>query len=278
MLRRTLPQLEGTIALPGLRADVLVERDALGVPHIRAQSLEDLLTAQGYVVAQDRLWQMDLLRRAAAGELSEIFGEVAFDHDVESRTLGFAQAADAALAAMPPDRRAMLEAYARGVNLYLEQRSGRLPAEFLLLRYTPRPWAARDTLLIAANLYKELTGFWKEQMLRADVSQAVGPQRADDLYAATADSPWDHVLAGATPETPKPHRGGGRSPQRCLRLPLRRVPNPNCPRRPPPRPYPRIARCLFSMMASAGPAGATIGWLMGGGRTPGARYWPTIHI
>jgi len=203
MLRRSLPQLEGTVALPGLRAEVRVERDAMGVPHIRAQSLEDLLTAQGYVVAQDRLWQMDLLRRAAAGELSEIFGAVAYDHDVESRTLGFAQAADAAIAAMPPERRAMLEAYARGVNLYIEQRSGRLPAEFLMLRYKPRPWAARDTLLIAANLYKELTGFWNEQILRAEVSQAVGPEMANDLYAATADSRWDHPLVGLAPQPAK---------------------------------------------------------------------------
>src|SRR5271170_6686203 len=184
MLHRALPQLDGALALPGLHAPVDVERDALGVPHIRAHSLDDLLLAQGYVVAQDRLWQMDLLRRAAAGELSEIFGDVAFQHDVESRTLGFAQAADAAVAAMPPERRAMLEAYARGVNLYIEQRRGRLPAEFLVLRYQPRPWAARDTLLIAANLYKELTGFWTEQILRAEVSQAVGPERANDLYAA----------------------------------------------------------------------------------------------
>jgi len=216
MIRRTLPQLEGAIALRGLRAEVQVERDALGVPHIRAQSLDDLLTAQGFVVAQDRLWQMDLLRRAAAGELSEIFGPAAIDHDVESRTLGFVQAADAAVAAMPPDRRAMLEAYARGVNLYIQQCDGRLPVEFLALRYKPRPWLPRDTLLIAANLYKELTGFWKEQMLRQEVSQTVGPERADDLYAATADSRWDHFLVGATPQpapAPKWRRKSSALPQ-----------------------------------------------------------------
>ncbi|HKM89434.1 MAG TPA: penicillin acylase family protein [Candidatus Acidoferrales bacterium] len=217
-IRRTLPQLDGSAVLPGLRAEVQVQRDALGVPHIRAQSLEDLLTAQGYVVAQDRLWQMDLLRRVAAGELSEIFGEVAYDHDVESRTLGFAQAADAAVAAMPPDRRAMLDAYARGVNLYIEQRGGRLPVEFLLLRYKPRPWAARDTLLIAANLYKELTGFWNEQMLRAEVSQVVGPELANDLYAATADSRWDHPLVGLAPE---PVKGTPARPAKPARRPAK---------------------------------------------------------
>ena len=199
-LRRALPQLDGSLMLPGLHARVDVERDAMGVPHIRAQSLEDLLVAQGYVVAQDRLWQMDLLRRAAAGQLADIFGEIAVDHDLESRTLGFAQAADATLAAMPPDRRAMLEAYACGVNAYINEHAGRLPPEFMVLRYQPQPWAARDTLLIAANLYKELTGFWKDEILRAEVSKAVGPQLANDLYAGTADSQWDRPLVGTGPQ------------------------------------------------------------------------------
>ncbi len=214
-LRRSLPQFDGTIYVPGLHAPVEVDRDALGVPHIRAQSLDDLLVAQGYVVAQDRLWQMDLLRRAAAGELSEIFGAVAVDHDVESRTLGFTQAADAALAAMPPDRRGMLEAYARGVNAYIDQRADRLPAEFIVLRYKPRPWAARDTLLIAANLYKELTGFWKDQILRAEVSQAVGPELASDLYAATTDSRWDHPLVGVGPSPTSPSHSAPGAPGRA---------------------------------------------------------------
>ena len=202
MLHRSLPQTEGAVRLPGLKAEVTVDRDAMGVPHIRAQSLEDLLLAQGYVVAQDRLWQMDLLRRAASGDLAEIVGEAAVEHDTESRTLGYTAAADAALAAMPTEQRAMLEAYARGVNAYIEQHLNALPPEFLLLRYQPRPWSARDTLLIAANLYKELTGFWKEQIHRTEVSKIVGPELANDLYAATAESEWDHPLAGIEPAAP----------------------------------------------------------------------------
>jgi len=207
-LHRALPQLDGAITLPGLHARVDVERDAFGIPHIRAQSLEDLLVAQGYVMAQDRLWQMDLLRRAAAGQLAEIFGDVALNHDVESRTLGFTQAADATLAAMPADRRGMLEAYARGVNAFIDEHRGRLPPEFVVLRYEPRPWAARDTLLIAANLYKELTGFWKDEILRAQVAQTVGPELANDLYAATADSGWDHPLVGMEPQPARPSSAG----------------------------------------------------------------------
>jgi penicillin amidase len=199
MVHRTLPQLDGSIVLPGLHAEVSVERDSWGVPHIRAQSEEDLLVAQGYIVAQDRLWQMDLLRRLAGGELSEIFGPVAVESDRENRVLGFRQAAEAAVAAMAPERRAALEAYARGVNQYIEQRRGKLPAEFLLLRYEPRPWTPVDTLLIAANLYKELTGFWRDQIRRAQVSELMGPELARDLYADTAESTWDRVLVGAAP-------------------------------------------------------------------------------
>jgi penicillin amidase len=203
MLHRTLPQLDGMISLPGLHAEVTVDRDRWGVPHIRAQSLDDLLLAQGFVLAQDRLWQMDVLRRAAAGELSEIFGSPTVEYDRESRVLGFRQAAEATIAAMPADRRALLEAYARGVNLYIEQRRGRLPAEFLVLRYEPRPWTPVDTLLIGANLYKELTGFWRDQLRRAQVSELVGPELARDLYADTADSVWDHPLVGAASQPAK---------------------------------------------------------------------------
>ncbi|HUJ40255.1 MAG TPA: penicillin acylase family protein [Candidatus Acidoferrales bacterium] len=220
--RRALPQLDGAISIPGLHAPVTVERDALGVPHIRAQSLDDLLVAQGYVVAQDRLWQMDLLRRAAAGDLAEIFGAAAVPHDIQSRTIGFSRAADSALAAMAPGHRAILEAYARGVNAYIAQHSDRLPPEFLALRYQPRPWTPRDTLLIAANLYRELTGFWEDQILRARVSRKVGPDLANDLYAATADSPWDHPLVGLAPAT-APQRNSASSP-RSLAIPSAPLP------------------------------------------------------
>jgi len=272
MLHRALPQLDGTIALPGLHAAVEVERDSWGVPHIRAQSLDDLLLAQGYVTAQDRLWQMDLLRRAAAGDLSEIFGEAALDHDVENRTLGFTPAADAALAAMPADRRAMLESYARGVNAYIQARSGRLPAEFVVLRYEPRPWLARDTLLIAANLYKELTGFWKDEIVRGEVTRAVGPELANDLYAATADSRWDHPLVGLAPAASLAPRaasrgGDGAGAQRALtgrslaaRLPVA-----------PPSPWPAGTDSLPSFDEGIRAAGGSNNWVVSGSRTRSGR-------
>src|SRR5262249_54300996 len=152
----SLPQVEGTVHVPGLGAPVQVLRDAQGMPHIRAHSMEDVCFAQGYVTAQDRLWQMDMSRRFAAGELAEILGESVVRLDREQRTLGLAQAAERGAAALRPEERALMEAYARGVNAFLESHRDRLPIEFRLLRYQPKAWAVKDTFLIGANMVKAL--------------------------------------------------------------------------------------------------------------------------
>ncbi|HEY4579671.1 MAG TPA: penicillin acylase family protein, partial [Candidatus Acidoferrales bacterium] len=192
---RALPELDGTASLPELKQEATVDRDGWGVPRIRASSLEDLLTAQGYVVAQDRLWQMDLLRRAAAGELSEIFGAVTLGLDRENRILGLKQAADAGVARMDPQRRALLEAYARGVNRYITERRGRLPWEFVALRYEPRPWTPSDSLLVGAYMFSILTTTWEWELSRAKTTARLGPDRARELF--TVDSPGDHIIVGA---------------------------------------------------------------------------------
>jgi penicillin amidase len=195
MIWRPLPTLDGTIAVPGIAQAVTIDRDGWGVPWIRAASLEDLMFAQGYVVAQDRLWQMDLLRRAAGGGLSEIFGPVALDVDRENRTLGLREAADAAADRMDPEARTILEAYARGVNRYMDERRGRLPIEFTVLRYKPRHWTPADTFLISAYMWKTLTMTWKAKLNRARLSAMLGPDRAKDVF--TVDSPLDHFIVGA---------------------------------------------------------------------------------
>src|SRR5438445_13397548 len=105
---RPLPQLQGTIRLPGLQNNVLVERDNWGIPHIRASSVEDMVEAQGYVMAQDRLWQMDLLRRVGRGQLSEILGPATVDVDKQFRALGFSRPAERDIPLMDPSRRAVL--------------------------------------------------------------------------------------------------------------------------------------------------------------------------
>lgn len=195
VVHRGLPQVDGTIALRGLQAEVTVTRDSLGVPHIKAQNETDLAFAQGYVTAQDRLWQMDVLRRAAAGELSEIFGPATIAIDQRFRVLGFRQAAERDAQTAEPAFRAAGEAYARGVNEFIEQHQNSLPMEFSILSYRPRPWQPSDTLLIVGYMYETLTSSWRWDLSRARIAPKLGPERAAYFYDAS--SPYDHPIIGA---------------------------------------------------------------------------------
>src|SRR5579859_3869464 len=194
---RSLPQLDGTIQVPGLEARVEVRRDARGVPHVRAQSLEDLLFAQGYVTAQDRLWQMDLSRRLAFGELSEIFGEQVLHLDIENRTLGFRQVAERAVQELDPDSQKLLAAYSRGVNAFISTHGDRLPVEFLLLRYKPRPWEVMDSFGVALNMAKALNTTWPDELMRERIRAKVGLDLYIDLFPDR--SPLDHPVAEMVP-------------------------------------------------------------------------------
>jgi penicillin amidase len=196
---RPLPQLDGPISLLGLQKEVTVERDNWGVPHIRASSLADAVEAQGYVMAQDRLWQLDLMRRASRGQLSEIVGPLALKSDKQFRTFGFSRAADRDFAAMDKDSRALMEAYARGVNVFIEQHQNSLPLEFTLLKYKPQPWQPTDSLVIAGYMYQTLTDTWERELDRAKVEARVDADRSKDLFAA--DAPMDHFVIG-DPDVP----------------------------------------------------------------------------
>ncbi len=207
-VHETLPQLDGEASLPELKQEVTVERDIWGVPRIKAGSLEDLVTAQGYVVAQDRLWQMDILRRAAAGDLAEVYGAAAIETDVENRTLGLRVAAEKCAAELDADTRAILQAYARGVNRYIDERKDRLPVEFQVLKYKPRPWTAADSLLVGAYMFKVLTSPWEWELKRARVTEKLGPEMARELYVS--DSPLDHPLVGG--DSLEPPAPAGRKP------------------------------------------------------------------
>jgi penicillin amidase len=194
-----LAQLQGAIKVPGLAAPVEVLRDARGVPHLRAQALEDLLFAQGFVTAQDRLWQMDLSRRLARGELSEIFGERTLKFDVENRTLGLGQVAERAATELDAESQRLLAAYTRGVNAFLSQQEGRLPIEFLILRYTPRPWREADSLCVALNMAKTLSTSWPDELMRERVRARVAGELYADLFPER--SALDHPVA--EPLTPR---------------------------------------------------------------------------
>jgi penicillin amidase len=192
-LHAALPQLDGTVRLQGLGAPVQVLRDARGVPHLRAQSIDDAYFAQGYVTAQDRLWQMDLSRRLANGDLSEIFGARTLERDIENRKLGFAVVAERGDADLPPDFQHLMSAYARGVNAFIATHLDQLPIEFTVLRYEPRPWREADSLSVALNMAKMLSTSWQGDLLRERVRAKLSPELYTDLFPE--GSPLEHPVA-----------------------------------------------------------------------------------
>jgi penicillin amidase len=183
MVRSALPQLDGRLQVKGLSAAVKVTRDSHGMPAIEAATLEDLFVAQGYVTAQDRLWQMDVMRRVGAGELSEILGEDTLKIDREHRILGLRAAARKSLQMASPRDRSYFDAYARGVNAFIETHGSGLPIEFRILNYRPKPWQAEDSIVIANQMVKDLNYFTFGDMLaREKILAKLGPELTADLY------------------------------------------------------------------------------------------------
>jgi len=181
--RAALPRIDGTLRIKGLSASVQVTRDGHGVPAIEAATLEDLFFAQGYVTAQDRLWQMDVSRRFDAGELSEILGEGTLRIDREQRILGLRAAAQKSLALASPRDRSYFDAYARGVNAFIETHGSRLPLEFRILNYRPKPWLPEDSVVIANGMVKELNYYTLgDELARERILAKLGPELTADLY------------------------------------------------------------------------------------------------
>ncbi|HEV2493809.1 MAG TPA: penicillin acylase family protein [Terriglobia bacterium] len=192
-IRACLPQLDGALAVAGLENQVGVRRDARGVPHLKASSLDDLMFAEGYVTAQDRLWQMDLSRRLARGELSEIFGKRTLALDTENRKLGFPEVAEHGIQELDPDSRQVLAAYARGVNAFISTHLDRLPIEFVLLHYRPRPWREADSIGVALNMAKSLNTSWRTDLMRERLKSKLTPELYADLFPDR--DPLDHPVA-----------------------------------------------------------------------------------
>ncbi|HLQ10992.1 MAG TPA: penicillin acylase family protein, partial [Ktedonobacteraceae bacterium] len=183
VMRRPLPRYKGEVHLPGLHEAVEVITDRYGVPHIYAQNEDDLFYGQGYVHAQERLWQMELNRRIGSGRLCEVFGEIALEADRFTRRLGMHRAAAAALDHLPAHSRRILDAYARGVNAYIEQNQHNLPVEFTILRYRPGPWLITDTIQWSKMMGWNLGGNWETEVVRARLVAKLGAERAARLEA-----------------------------------------------------------------------------------------------
>jgi penicillin amidase len=202
LVRRTLPADDERRRLPGLEAPVTIDYDSLGVPVIRAANDRDLDFAQGYAHARDRRFQMELIRRNAAGRLAEVFGPRALPLDREKRRLGYAAVVDSAARLMAPDLRAHLEAYARGVNAWDANHPA--PPEFLVLAIPREPWRVQDCLLSLASMFDDLQ-FAGESETMMEVMDASLPRSLVDFLTPEStplDVTFDGLAAPAAPATP----------------------------------------------------------------------------
>ena len=180
-VRRPWPQVNGTVDVAGLTAGVDVITDEWGVPHIYAENEHDLFFAQGYIHAGDRLWQMEFNRRIASGTLSAAVGESTLETDHFLRTIGLRRAAERDWAHVDDDARAILEAYAAGVNAYIETHRDRLPLEFTILGVEPAPWTPVDTLAWGKVMSFDLGGNYEFELLRAQIVASLGIEAAYQL-------------------------------------------------------------------------------------------------
>lgn len=187
-VRRPWPQTTGTLAVAGLSAPVEVIRDEWGVPHLDAANEHDLFFAQGYVHAQDRLWQMEFNRHVAGGALAELFGRPVLAADKGMRAFGLRRAAERDLALLSPPTRAILEAYAQGVNAYVASHRGRLPLEFTILGVAPRPWTPVDSILWSKMIAVSLGQNRAQEEMRARLAARVGTDAARQLMSPYPDS------------------------------------------------------------------------------------------
>ena len=229
LIYRPLPRISGTVRAKGLRGKVEVIRDRWGIPHIYAENEEDLFFAQGYVHAQDRLWQMEVHRRLASGTLAEIAGGMALEVDRFARIIGFRRAAQADVALLDEQTRRYLEAYSQGVNTFIETHRSRLPLEFTLLWHKPAPWSPLDTAAFAKFMGWVLSCNWESELLRAGLIEMLGPIRAAELEPAyPEDNPvivptrvsCQDAATEASTHPSRPGRGWGRvDPHKRTRFP-----------------------------------------------------------
>ncbi len=181
MSKRSLPSTSGTIKLPGPRASIKVIRDNKGIPHISASNDYDMYFAQGFIHAQDRLWQMELNRRVARGTLAEVFGEIALDTDRISRIIGFARLGEEDFNRMNKEDKEIVQAYVDGINAYLSSDLFKLPIEFKLVKHKPMKWVPIDVLAFARVMVWQLSHAWYGELVRAKLRSIVGESLTSEL-------------------------------------------------------------------------------------------------
>jgi len=195
---RPHPVIDADMRLLGMHQRGEIVRDRYGVPHIFARNAHDLFFMQGYVLAQDRLFQMDLYRRAAHGRLSEVLGEPTLAADKLTRTLSLTRAAERDLALLSAEGRAAADAFAEGVNKFLEQHGESLPLEFVILGYRPYLWSALDSIaIVKLQAYDQSVNFQSE-LVRMSVAQRLGPAQIPVLFpepvgTAGIEAAWGRI-------------------------------------------------------------------------------------
>jgi penicillin amidase len=188
LVRASFPQVDGDIGAAGISSPIEVLRDDLGIPTIYADNLEDLFFAQGFVHAQDRFWEMDVRRHITAGRLSEMFGESQIPTDTFLRTLGWQRIAEQEVSLLSDRSRRILDAYARGVNAYLDDKSGAdLSLEYAVLAlqnpdYLPEPWEPADSVAWLKALAWDLRGNMTDEVYRAVMSASMGVEATEELF------------------------------------------------------------------------------------------------
>ncbi|MEH1786213.1 penicillin acylase family protein [Nostoc sp.] len=187
-VRQSFPQESGTIQLPELKAEVSVQRDKWGIPHIYAANSHDLFMAQGYIHAQDRFWQMDFWRHIGSGRLSEMFGSSQVDTDKYLRTMGWARVAQQEIQEINAEMKAYLEAYADGVNAYLTEHQGSaLSLEYTVLKflnpgYKPEPWQILHSLTWGKVMAYDLGRNFESEIERAILLKTLTHTQVEELF------------------------------------------------------------------------------------------------
>ncbi|MCU0643570.1 MAG: penicillin acylase family protein [bacterium] len=179
--RESLAQTNGTIVVQGLNSSVQVYRDSYGVPHLFAKTEDDLFFAMGFVVSQDRLWQMDINRRAATGTLSEIFGAPTLAYDKLIRTIGLPEIANQLIENLSPESKRIITAYTAGVNAFLDIHKKHLPTEFIVMKYEPQPWDISHSLAFQRLIAWGLEMAWRVDPVFGELNGRVGNQKMSEL-------------------------------------------------------------------------------------------------
>ena len=193
---RALPQTSGTVAIPGLDGTATVRRDLNGIAQISATTPHDLFLAQGYVHAQERMWQMEVWRHISSGRLAELFGPGSIDDDKFIRTLGWRVAAERDMASLAPETRAVLDAYADGVNAWLDTHRDQLGLAFVVTGVNPEPWTPLDTLAWGKVEAWNLGGNMTSELFRYLADARLGaPARTDELFPTREGGPV--IVGGA---------------------------------------------------------------------------------